>query len=159
MHEARDLLDAALEHAQGRRIGQHDPGGLRAEGLAQGLKVDVAVVQRGDLADLVAAHDRGGGVGPVRGVGDEDLPPGAVAARVVVGADHRHPGELALRARRRRQRHRLHAGDVLEHLLPFVQAGQHTLGDDFRDFSAAGYDQGLHALGNLFAVPPAAVLQ
>ena len=55
-----------------------------------------------------------------------------VAARLVVGADHRHAGELALRARHRRQRHARHAGDFLQHFLQFVQAGEETLSERIR---------------------------
>ena len=55
-----------------------------------------------------------------------------VAARVVIGADHRHAGELALRAGHRRERHALHAGDFLQHLLQLEHAGEEALAQRVR---------------------------
>ena len=51
-----------------------------------------------------------------------------VAPGQVIGADHRHAGELALRSGHRRQRHAAHAGDGLEHLLQVEEAFEKALG-------------------------------
>ncbi len=56
---------------------------------------------------------RGRRIRAVRGIRHDDLVPRLVAARAMIGADHRNAGELALRAGHRRQRHAGHAGDVL----------------------------------------------
>ena len=56
VHELRDLDDAPLEHADRRRIGQHDAGGLRAEHFLQRFDIDVAIGVRRDLAHRAAAH-------------------------------------------------------------------------------------------------------
>jgi hypothetical protein len=50
----------------------------------------------------------------------------------MVRADHRDAGELALRARHRRQRDARHAGHVLQHLLQLVEAGHDALPRRFR---------------------------
>ena len=50
-----------------------------------------------------------------------------IAARAVIGADHGHAGEFALRARHGREAHALHAGDGLEHFLQLVHAGEESL--------------------------------
>ena len=110
VHLARDLDDAPLEDAERARVRQHDAGGRRRERRLERGEVDVAVRQRRDLAHLHAAHRRGRRVGAVRRVRDDDLVPREVAARAVVGADHRDAGEFALGAGHRRQRDAGHPG-------------------------------------------------
>ena len=63
----------------------------------------------------------------MRRVGHDDFVAGEIAARAVIGADHRDAGELAVRAGHGRERHALHAGDFLEHLLQLVHAGEEAL--------------------------------
>jgi hypothetical protein len=116
-----------LEDAERRRIRQHDAGGPRTDGLAQRVEIDVAARERRNLAHRAAAHRRGRRVRAVRGVWNDDLGAREVAARAVIGADHRDPCELALRARHRRQRDTAHARDVLQHFLELVQALEHAL--------------------------------
>ena len=88
---------------------------------------------RRDLADGAAACRRRGRVGAVRGVGHDDFGALGVAAMAVIRHDHRHAGELALRAGHRRQRDAaFHAGDVGEDFLQFVHAGKKTLAQRFR---------------------------
>jgi hypothetical protein len=125
-----DFLDVGnrfLEYAERRRIGQHQSGGLRTDCGFQRVDVDGAGGIGRDFLDRVAAHGRGRRVGAVRRVRHDDLAPRGVAARIVVGADHRHPGELAVRARHRRHRHAGHAGHVLQHFLQLEHAGEETL--------------------------------
>jgi hypothetical protein len=88
-----------------------------------------AVFGRRNLDDLHAAHRRGGRVRAVRGLRHDDLVAREVAPGAVVRADHRHAGELALRAGHRRQAHALHAGDFLQHLLQLVHAGEEALAE------------------------------
>ncbi len=89
------------------------------------LTLPVAV--GGDFLDRVAAHGGGGRVGAVRRIRHDDLAPCGVAACIVVGANHRHPGEFAMCARHRRHRHAGHAGHVLQHFLQFEHAGEEAL--------------------------------
>ena len=72
--------------------------------------VDHARCVRLQVLDLVAADRRGGGIGAVRRVGDEDLL-ARIALRLVIGADQQDAGELAMRAGRGLQRDGVHAGD------------------------------------------------
>ena len=58
----------------------------------------------------------------------DDLAASRIIARSMIGPDHRHAGELALRAGHGRETDPLHAGDVLEHLLQLVHAGEKSLG-------------------------------
>ena len=67
--------------------------------------VDVALGVDRDLAHHAAAHRRGRRVGAVRGLGHDDLVARQIAARAVVGADHRDAGELAVRAGHRARAH------------------------------------------------------
>ena len=125
--DAGDLLDVAVEDADGARVGEHDAGGLGADRRAQGGEVHVPVRAGRDLADAEAAHHGGGRIGAVGRVRHQDLGAGRVAAGLVVGADHGHAGELALGPGGGCQRDGVHPGDLLEHLLQLVEAGQDAL--------------------------------
>ena len=73
---------------------------------------------RRNLAHGAAAHRCRRRIGAVRGVGHDDLGALAIAAMAVIRHDHRHAGELALRAGHRRERHAaFHAGHVGEDFL------------------------------------------
>ncbi len=132
VHDARDLLDAALEHAERRRIRQHDAGRPRADRGLERLKIDVALGVHGDLAHGIAAHRRGRGVRAVRRVGDDDFVARAVAARMVIRADHRHAGEFALGAGHGAQGDAFHPGHALQEFLQLVQTGEESLAVYFR---------------------------
>ena len=127
VHDARHFLDAPLEHAAGGRIGEHDAGGVRTHGRLQRLDVHVAFVVDGNLFDDAAAHGGGGRVGAVRRLGHDDFVARQIAARAVIGTDHRHAGEFAVRAGHGRERHALHARDLFQHLLQLVHAGEEAL--------------------------------
>jgi len=106
---------------------RHQSGGVRADGGTQRLQIDIAFAVGGNLAHRVATHHCSGGIGAVRGVGNDDLAAGVVIARIVIGADHRHAGEFTLRAGHRRHRYAGHAGDVFQHFLQFIHRGEETL--------------------------------
>ena len=73
VHDFLDVEDVLLEHAQRRRIGEHQPRGLRADrGLERG-EIDVALAVGGDLAHDVAAHHRRRRIGAVRRIRHQDL--------------------------------------------------------------------------------------
>ena len=90
----------------------------------EGFEIDAALGVRLEVFDLVAADGRGGGVGAVRGVGNQNLA-ARIALRLVPGADEQNAGELAMRAGRGLQRDRVHAGD-------FDQAALQQV-DDFKN--------------------------
>jgi len=146
VHDARDLADLPLEHAERGRVRQHDARGVGAHRALERREVDIALGVDRDLLDDAAAHGRGRGVRAVRGLGHDDLVAREVAARAVVGADHRHPGELAVRPGHRAQRHRAHAGDLLEHLLQFEHALQETLPLRLRRARMAREELGQHGV-------------
>ncbi len=139
-----NLLDATLEHAERRRIGEHDAGGARTERLFQRLHVSVAVRQRWNFDYGAAAHRRRRRIRAVRGIRHDDLRPLHVATRAVIGADHRHARELALRARHRRQRNALHAGHFLQHLLQLEHAAEEALADRVRRQRMPAEELGQH---------------
>jgi hypothetical protein len=122
-----DGADAAVEDTNGARVGEHDAGGLGAQGGAQGVQVEVAIGAGGDLAHLEATHGGGGGIGAVSGIRDQDLATFPVAPRRVVGANHGHAGEFTLGAGGGGQGYGVHAGDLREQFLQLVETGQDTL--------------------------------
>ena len=124
---APDRLDAPLEDAEGRGVGEHDPRRLGTHRLAQGRRVHVAVAVGRHLPDPVPAHGGARRVGSVRGVRHQDLHPLPVAAGLVVGADHGDTHQLALGAGHRSEGHLGHAGHRLQDLLEIVQAGEDAL--------------------------------
>ena len=134
VHELGDLDDAPLEHADRRRIGQHDAGRLRAEHLLQRFDVDVAVgIASGSRAPCSRTSIAVAGLVPCAASGTMISVRSRIAAVTVIGHDHRDAGELALRAGHRRERDAaFHAGHVGEDFLQVVHAGQKTLRQRFR---------------------------
>ncbi len=84
------------------------------------VDVDVAVRRRRHDHDLEAGHDRAGGIGAVRGGGNQDDVARAFAARLVIRAHHRQAGELTLRAGIGLQRHRGKARDLAQRVFELV---------------------------------------
>ena len=117
-----------LEQAQRRRVRDHHGRGPRAEGGPERVDVHAAVGRGRDRDRAEAGHRRGRRVRAVRAVGDEHLVALRVAPRAVVGADHEDPGQLALGARRRLERHRPHAADLGQGLLELPQQLERALG-------------------------------
>ena len=155
VNDARDLLDSVLEHAQGGRIGEHDRGRFMAYRRLQRVDVDIAVPIARNLGDAAAAHRGGGGIRAVRGLRHDDLATSRIIALSMIGPDHRHARELALRAGHGRETDPLHAGDVLEHLLQLVHAGEKSLGSGasgWRPRNSGNMAYALQALGLYFMV-------
>ena len=123
VHGLRDGRDLVLVHAVGRRVGDHERGeglGVRGDLRAQVVEVDVAELVAGDDDDLHAGQH---GRGRVRAVGarrDEAHGALGLAVRAVVAADGEEPGELALAAGVRLQRHRVVPGDLGEPVLELL---------------------------------------
>ena len=103
--------DMRFENAQRIGVRDHQPGHVFGDGFLQRRKIQQALFVRPDVFHHVARDGRRGRVGAVRGVGNQDL-----LARVALlfeqRADQQDTRQLALRARRRLQRDRIHAGDL-----------------------------------------------
>ena len=80
VNDARDLLDAPLEHTERRRVGQHDARGLRAHRRAQRFEIGVAVDPDRHFVRDAAAHGRGRRIGAMRGLRHDDLGACQIAA-------------------------------------------------------------------------------
>ena len=127
VHELRDLLDVRVEDPERVRVGEHQAGDVLVEVGLQVVHVDAALVVRADLDDLVAGHRHRRRVGPVRGVGREDLVRRA-AVGVVEGAREQHAGQLAVRAGAGLQRDVREARDLGQRALELVHQLQRALG-------------------------------
>ena len=120
VHDLANTLDAFLEDAVRRRIGDHDRrelarvrGGLRLE-VGQ---VDVAVRIAADDHHVHSRHLRRRGIRAVRGRGNEAHVAVRLVAARVIRADHEQARVLPLRTRVGLQRHGIVAGDRAQHLL------------------------------------------
>ena len=129
VHRIEQLPDARLEQAQGRWVRDHDRRGPRAERCPERGDVDPTVRRGRDRDGPEAGHRRGRGIGAVARIRHEDLVAVRVAAGVVVGADHEDAGQLALGARRRLERHGLHARDLGQRGLEFPEELERALRD------------------------------
>ena len=113
VEDPRDLLDALVEEAERRRVREHEPGRALVHLAAEVVEVEVPARIGLDLLERVAGHRHARRVRPVRGVGGDDR----VALLAAVGEVRAHEheaGQLALRARRRLQRHGREARDLGE---------------------------------------------
>ena len=103
VEDVGDLLDAVLEDADGVRVGDHGAGDLGPDllnqsqealahlagsGIRHVLEADGAIRLGGQLHHLVARHGRGGRIGAVAAVGDEDDPALAAMGQVVMADEH-----------------------------------------------------------------------
>src|SRR4029077_11080989 len=116
MENLGNFRDALLEDAERRRIGDHQRGDVGRNQFAQFVDVDLAVRFGLYVFDFVARYYRGGGIGPVRGIGNQDLL-ARIALLLEVRADQQQTGELALRAGGGLQSDGVHAGDFEQALL------------------------------------------
>ena len=97
--DGADLADRLLEHAVGRRVGDHQGGEVVAVGIRlclQVFEVDVPLVVALDRRNLQAGKDRTRGVRAVRRGGDQADVARALAAALVVAADRQQARILAL---------------------------------------------------------------
>ena len=132
------LADPGFEQAEGGRIGDHDRGRARSEGLPELLQVHAAVRGGRHVDRAKAGHRRGRGICAVRRIGHEDLAALGVAPGLVIGADHEDARQLALRSGGRLERHGSHATDLGEHRLQLEQQLQRSLGDFIGRFRVQG---------------------
>ena len=68
-----NLVNLVFEHAQRRRIGQHQRGGIFVHLARQRFEIDAALGIRLEILHLVAADGRGRRIGAVRRVGNQHL--------------------------------------------------------------------------------------
>ena len=125
-----DLVDLVFEDAERGRVGEHQRRGVFVDLARERFEIDAAVGVRLEVLDLVAADGRGGRVGAVRRVGNENLAAG-IALRLVPRADQQDAGELAMRAGRGLQRDRVHAGDFEQAALQQVDDFENALRERF----------------------------
>ena len=115
-----NLDDGFLEHAVGGGVGDHQRGQIVGVGLgfrAQVGEVDVAVLVAGHHLHGHPGHHRARRIGAVGGARNQaDVAP-ALAAALVIAADHQEPGVLALAAGVRLQRDRRKTRDRAQHPL------------------------------------------
>jgi hypothetical protein len=88
-----------LEQPERRRVRDHDRRSPRPKRGPERFHVDAAVRRRRDSHRREAGHRRGGRVGAVGRVRNQDFRPGRVAAAEVIRPDHQDARQLALRAR------------------------------------------------------------
>ena len=102
MNQLRDFEDRGFEHPVCRRIRDHQGAQVRAVKLCLFSKivhVNVAVFVATNNDHLHACHDRTGGVGAMRAVGDEAHVSVGFAPRCVVSPDHHQARKFALGSR------------------------------------------------------------
>ena len=103
VHDLGNFDNAPFEHAERRRVGQHDASGLWSNHSLERFDVNVAVAARGQFAHDAATHRRSCRVGTMRSVRNDNLVALQIAACLVVGPNHCDACELTLRSRHRRQ--------------------------------------------------------
>ena len=130
--DPRDIGNLPFKNATGRGIGHHQTSRLRSHRGSQRFDVHIAVAVDGHLAHLIAAHDGGCRVRPMRRVRNQYLVARVIGVGVVVGADHGHTSELALRTRHRRQGYAAHTGQVPQDLLQEMETLEIPLADTVR---------------------------
>ncbi len=123
MDDAADFADAFLEHAVGRRVGDHQRGEVFAvlDGLGpQVFDVDVATdIACGDH-HAHAGHVGGGRVGAMGRRRDQADVATVFATALVIGADRQQAGVLTLGTSVGLQRHRVVAGGGAKHGFQFI---------------------------------------
>ena len=111
MQDLRRLRDILFENAERVRIGHHQAGDIVVDRAFQFRQIDRAARVRADVLHRVAGDGRGGRIGAVRRIGDENLL-ARIAALFEQRAHQQDAGQLAVRAGRGLQRDRVHAGDL-----------------------------------------------
>ena len=111
MQDVGDLVDLALEDADGAGVGQHQRRDVFRDQVFERRHIDHAERIRLDVLHLVADNRSGRGIRAMRGVWDQHRFT-RIAFGLVISASEQNPGELAVRSGGRLQRDRVHAGDL-----------------------------------------------
>ena len=130
--------DVLFEHSERVRIGDHEGGHVLIDDPLQRADVQDALLARLDVLHRVSRDGRRGGVGAVRRIGNQDFA-ARVAALFEQRADQQNAGKFAVRARRRLQGHRVHAGDLGQRRF---QARHHLHGSLRKRFRLVGVGPG-----------------
>ena len=132
VNQRSDLFNAAFKYAKRGRVGQHDAGRLRANGLLQRFNVDITLCIGRDLSHLIAAHYGSCRIRAMRSIRHQYLGTFSVAIGIMVGTNHRYTGKLTLRTGHRRHGDGLHTGNIFQYLLQVIHTGQKALPHGFR---------------------------
>ena len=116
VEDVRHFADVGFEETEGVGDGDHQRGHVFVDGCFEYSEIDGAAVVRFQFLDLIAGECCRRGIGPVRGVGDEDVLARVAALRERL-VHHQDAGQLAMCAGHRLQRHARHAEDFLQRLL------------------------------------------
>ena len=122
----RDLRNSFFENPQRRWIGDHQRRDIFGDEFAQFIDVDLPVRFRLDVLHFVAGDHRSGGICAVRRIGNQNLL-ARIALLFEIGANQQQARQFALRARRRLQRDRVHAGNFQQALFEQPQDLQAAL--------------------------------
>ena len=90
-----NLGDARLERSERRRIRHHQRGDVFGDQRLEMLQIHLPARVRADVFDFVAGNHRGGGIGSVRRIGNQNFFASVAAARETC-ANQQQPGQLAL---------------------------------------------------------------
>ena len=127
MHQLANGFDIAVEEAQRIRAGQHQTGDIRRQFLFQILQVDIALRIGRHFPATESGDRRAGRVGAVGGVRNQHHFARLVAARPVIGGDHHHAGQFAVRSGHRLHRAFGHAHQFGQNALSFEEHRQRPL--------------------------------
>ncbi len=127
------LGDPRLEYAQGVGICEHEGRGGGAGLRPQVVEVYLAVLAGLHAHGLQAGKRAAGRVGPVGGVGHQNLHPAVLAVVLEPAPDEQEPCELSLRACGGLERDSGESGDLAQEPAQLVHHPQHTLRQGFRD--------------------------
>ena len=111
MQNVRNLVNLALEHANGRRIRQHQRGGILIHHPLQLGDIHHSLRIRLQVRHLIPHHRRRRRIRPMRRVRNQNLLP-RIALALVIRPHQQDARKLPMRARRRLQRNRVHAGNL-----------------------------------------------
>src|SRR5271166_859666 len=111
MENRRDLLDFWFEDSERVGIGDHQSRDVFADGALDLACLDIAALAGSNRRDLETRQRGTGWIGAMGGVWNQNLVP-VLAMVAMKSARDEQPGELALRARRRMERDRVHTRNL-----------------------------------------------
>ena len=126
MQNLRGFRDALLENAERRGIGDHERRDIAIDDLPQLLDIDLAARVRANIFHFVAGDHRGGRIGAVRRIRDQNFL-ARIALALQISANQEQPGQFTLRAGAGLECHRVHAGDFEQAVLQDLENFQAAL--------------------------------
>ena len=125
-----DRPHLALEQSAGVGVGDHHARHVGTEPRGERRDIDSTFGGGGNVLDRVAGKGGGGGVGAVRGFGDQDDLAGALALRLQRGLNRQDAAQFAMRAGLGTHRHRMHPGQhhqPMRELMDHLQRALHRI--------------------------------